>query len=104
MPKSEAKLLAINQGAIIKRVKFCLPKKHLVEIFLKEFSSGLSRHVFDDFLLTMVKEKNKDGFVVAIKNGVQLKAKIVVGCVGAHSIMQSTLTNTHNPILVSFLL
>ena len=36
--KFGTKLLAINQGAIIKRAKFVSPKKHLVEIRLKVFS------------------------------------------------------------------
>ena len=89
--KFGAKLLAINQGAIIKRAKFVSPKKHLVEIRLKGFFSSLPRTVFDNFLLQMVKEETKttifenttaqkievqsDGVIVTTQDGTQLKSK-----------------------------
>jgi hypothetical protein len=47
--KFGTKLLAINQGAIIKRAKFVSPKKHLVEIRLKGFFSSLPRTVLTIF-------------------------------------------------------
>ncbi len=117
-PKFGAKLLAINQGAIIKRAKFVSPKKHLVEIRLKGFFSSLPRTVFDNFLLQMVKEETKtiifenttaqkidvqtDGVIVTTHDGTQLKAKIVVGCDGAHSIVQSVLTGTRETLIETY--
>ncbi len=117
-PKFGAKLSAIHQGAIIKRAKFISPKKHIIEIHLKGFFSSLPRTIFDNFLLTMVKEETQthifentaaqkidiqtDGVIVTTQDGKTLKAKMVIGCDGAHSIVQSALTNTREALIETY--
>ena len=72
--------------------------------------SCLPRTVFDNYLLEMVKEhtqttvfENKEAHHVTVENGYALltttggevfKAKVIVGCDGAHSVVQTTLTKT----------
>lgn len=117
-PKFGAKLLALNEGATIKRAKFVSPKGYLVELRLKGSFTSLPRHVFDNFLLTMVKEETstsvfenttaqkviveKDHVLVTTHEGKELKAKIVIGCDGAHSVVQSALTNTRETLTETY--
>ncbi|MBI3519652.1 MAG: NAD(P)/FAD-dependent oxidoreductase [Bacteroidetes bacterium] len=117
-PRFGARLLALNQGAMIKRAQFVSPKGHLVELRLKGSFTSLPRHVFDNFLLTMVKEETntsvfenttaqkisieKDHILVTTHEGKELKAKMVIGCDGAHSIVQSALTNTRETLTETY--
>ncbi len=117
-PKFGEKLLALKQGAHIKRALFVSPKKYQVEIRLKGFFSSLPRTVFDHFLLTLVKEETdthifentaaqkisvgNDHVVVVTSNGQELKAKMVIGCDGAHSIVQSALTSTRETLTETY--
>ena len=117
-PKFGEKLIALKQGAMIKRAKFVSPKKHVVEIRLKGFFSSLPRTVFDNFLLQMVKEETqttifenttaqkvsieKDHVLVITHNGKELKAKMVIGCDGAHSVVQSALTKTRDTLTETY--
>ena len=116
--KFGTKLSELEKGIIIKRALFVSPKKHKVKIRLKGFFSSLPRIEFDHFLLQMVKDETttsimencsiqklevlSDGVVVTTNNGEQLKAKIVVGADGAHSIVQSGLTKTRESLTETY--
>ena len=109
-PAFAKKILEINKGVIAKRVLFVSPKGHHYELKLKGFFANLPRTVFDNFLLDMVKQETsttilentlvqkivveQDYVLVTTSTGQELKAKIIVGCDGAHSVVQSTLTGT----------
>jgi geranylgeranyl reductase family protein len=113
-PEFGKKLLALNEGVIAKRAKLISPKGYSYELRLKGFFANLPRVVFDSFLLKMVKEETqttvlenttaqkitveKDYVIVTLSDGSQLKAKAVVGCDGAHSVVQSALTGTRELI------
>ena len=113
-PAFGQKILDIKEGAIAKRAKFISTKGHVLELKLKGFFSNLPRLVFDTLLLNMVKEDTKtailentsaqkveihsDYVLVTTNEGIVLKAKVVVGCDGAHSIVQSALTHTRELI------
>ncbi len=109
-PAFGKKLLTLDQGIIAKRAKLISPKGHIYELKLKGFFSNLPRTVFDHFLLSMVKEETTtailenttvqkvtleaDHVIVTTHDNQILKAKVVIGCDGAHSVVQSALTNT----------
>ena len=113
-PEFGKKLLTLNEGVIAKRAKLISPKGYSYELHLKGFFANLPRIVFDSFLLKMVKEETKttilentsaqkinaekDHVIVALSDGTELTAKVVVGCDGAHSIVQSALTGTRELI------
>ncbi len=117
-PKFATKLSALDKGAIIKRALFVSPKNYKVELKLKGFFSSLPRTVFDNFLLQLVKEETnttilentsaqkivieKDVVVVTTSDGQELKAKVIIGCDGAHSIVQSALTNTREALTETY--
>ncbi len=109
-PAFGKKLLQINEGVIAKRAKLISPKGHVLELKLKGFFANLQRVVFDNFLLKMVKEEtttvvfentaakkvviHNDYVLVTTTEGKEFKAKIIIGCDGCHSVVQTTLTNT----------
>lgn len=117
-PTFGEKLSALNEGVKIKRAKFISPKGYLLEIRLKGFFSSLPRTVFDNFLLNLVKEETqtvlfentvaqkivfeKEQVIVTTNDGQELKAKIVIGCDGAHSVVQSALTNTRETLTETY--
>lgn len=104
------RLSELKEGAITSRVKLVSPKGHILELKLKGFFSNLPRHVFDNFLLNMVKTETKtdvfentslqkiiianDGLQVTTQGGQIFKTKMLIGCDGAHSIVQTALTGT----------
>lgn len=112
------KLSSLDKGAIIKRALFVSPKNHKIELQLKGFFSSLPRTHFDNFLLQMVREETntkilenttaqkitieKDGVIITTSEGQELKAKMVIGCDGAHSIVQSALTNTREALTETY--
>lgn len=109
-PEFGKKLLALNEGVIAKRAKLISPKGYSYELQLKGFFANLPRIAFDNFLLNMVKEETnttilenttaqtisveKDHVIVTLSDGTHLRAKAVVGCDGAHSVVQTALTGT----------
>ncbi len=109
-PAFGKKLLELNEGVIAKRARLISPKGYSYELHLKGFFANLPRLSFDDFLLNMVKEETqttilenttaqkitveKEYVIVTLADGTQLQAKVVVGCDGAHSVVQSALTGT----------
>src|ERR1700741_4955771 len=113
-PAFGKKMLDHAGGVIAKRARFTSPKGNVLELKLKGFFSNLPRSVLDDFLLKMVKEETKtgifenttiqkvetgtDGVHVSTNKGDQFKCKIIVGCDGAHSLVQSALTNTRESL------
>ncbi len=113
-PEFGKKLLTLNEGVIAKRAKLISPKGYSYELHLKGFFANLPRIVFDNFLLNMVKEETKttilentaaqkitiekDHVIVTLSDGTELKTKVVVGCDGAHSVVQSALTGTRELI------
>lgn len=113
-PAFGKKLLALDKGVIAKRAKLISPKGYSYELKLKGFFANLPRTVFDHFLLDMVKQETNtvilentsaqkirvesDHVILTLSDGSQLTAKAVVGCDGAHSIVQSALTGTRELI------
>ncbi|MES2512492.1 MAG: geranylgeranyl reductase family protein [Bacteroidota bacterium] len=113
-PAFGKKILEINKGVIAKRARFISPKGYAYELKLEGFFANLPRNVFDNFLLDMVKAETqttifentsaqkirveKDAVVITTSTGQELKANIVIGCDGAHSIVQSALTGTRELI------
>lgn len=113
-PEFGKKLLELGEGVIAKRVKLFSPKGYNCELHLKGFFANLPRTTFDNFLLNMVKEATnttilenttaqtirveEDHVTVTLSGGTQLQAKAVVGCDGAHSVVQSALTGTRELI------
>ncbi len=113
-PAFGKKLLSLCEGVIAKRAKLISPKGYSYELKLKGFFANLPRLVFDDFLLNMVKAETKttllentsaqkitiekDQVIVTLSDGTELKTKVVVGCDGAHSVVQSALTGTRELI------
>jgi len=109
-PKFGQHILNITEGVIAKRAKFVSVKGHVLELKLKGFFANLPRVVFDNALLQMVKEETEttifeniiaqkievfeDYIVLTTNDGRVFKTKAVVGCDGAHSIVQSALTHT----------
>jgi len=109
-PAFGKKLLDINAGAVAKRAKLISPKGHTIEIGLKGFFANLPRLVFDNFLLNMVRTETKthifentsvrkvmvekDHVLVTTVDNEIFKTKMLIGCDGAHSVVQSALTNT----------
>lgn len=109
-PAFGKKLLELKDGVVAKRAKLISPKGHVVELKLNGFFSNLPRLVFDNFLLEMVKQEtkttifentaiqkievNKEQVIVKTTMGNVLKAKVIIGCDGSHSIVQSALTHT----------
>ncbi len=112
------KLQLINQGVNAKQAKFFSPGGFAYTLKLNGFFSNLPRIVFDDFLLNMVKvetntvilentiakkvEVHEDYVSITTQMGEELRAKVVVGCDGAHSIVQSTITKTRKSKTDSF--
>lgn len=113
-PAFGKKLLELKDGLIAKRAKLISPKGHVVEIKLKGFFANLPRIAFDNFLLNMVKEEttttifentaiqkidvSNEQVLVTTSLGKVLKAKVIIGCDGSHSIVQSALTHTRELI------
>jgi geranylgeranyl reductase family protein len=113
-PAFGKKILEINKGVIAKRALFVSPQGRSYELKLKGFYANLPRTVFDAFLLNMVKEETQttifenttaqkvsveaDHVLVTTSTGQEIKASIVIGCDGAHSIVQSALTGTRELI------
>lgn len=109
-PAFGQKILALDKGVIARRAQLISPKGHRLTIYLKGFYSNLPRIVLDNFLLQMVKEEthttilentsaqkveiHHDHVVVTTNEGKEIKAKVVVGCDGAHSVVQTALTHT----------
>jgi geranylgeranyl reductase family protein len=113
-PAFGKKIMEINKGVIAKRARFISPKGYAYELTLEGFFANLPRTVFDNFLLDMVKAETqtnifentsvqkmiveKDHVLVTTTTGQELKAQMVIGCDGAHSIVQSALTGTRELI------
>jgi menaquinone-9 beta-reductase len=113
-PKFGRQLLDLKEGAVTNRVKLVSPKGHLLELRLKGFFSNLPRALFDQFLLNMVKTETttavyenttvhkisvEDNHVlVSTGDGNLFKTKVLVGCDGAHSAVQSALTGTREAL------
>lgn len=109
-PAFGQKIQALNKGVISKRARLISPKGHRLAIYLKGFYSNLPRITLDNFLLQMVKEETHttilentsaqkievkhDHVILTTSDGKEIKAKIVVGCDGAHSVVQTALTHT----------
>lgn len=109
-PKFGQYILDSKDGVIAKRAKFVSVKGYVLELKLKGFFANLPRIVFDNNLLQMVKNETQttifenttaqkieihpDYVLVTTNNGQVFKTKVVIGCDGAHSIVQSALTNT----------
>ncbi len=105
-----SQLLELKAGNKTNRVKLVSPKGYLLDLKLKGFFSNLPRQDFDHFLLDMVKRETgtvvmenttvqkikveKDHVLVSLSDDRTLKAGVVVGCDGAHSVVQSALTGT----------
>ena len=113
-PAFGKKLLNINQGVIAKRVKFVSPKGHSIMFKLKGLFTNLPRAEFDNFLFDQVKVETNttifentaiisvvvevDQIIVTTHNNDIFRTKILVGCDGAHSIVQTALTGTRELI------
>jgi len=109
-PKFGNKILNIEEGIIAKRAKVVSTKGTILELKLKGFFANLPRAIFDNFLLNMVREEtdtvilenttvqkiqnNSDYILVTTNDNSVLKTKMLIGCDGAHSIVQSALTHT----------
>ncbi|MES2680914.1 MAG: geranylgeranyl reductase family protein [Bacteroidota bacterium] len=113
-PKFGQQLLDLKQGAVTNRVKLVSPKGHVLELRLKGFFANLPREVFDQFLLNMVRRETgtevfentavqkisveNDHVLVTTGEGKVFKTKVLVGCDGAHSVVQSALTGTRESL------
>jgi geranylgeranyl reductase family protein len=109
-PKFGQHILNMKEGVIAKRAKFVSVKGHVLELKLQGFFANLPRVVFDTSLLQMVKQETQttifenttaqkielceDHVLLTTSDGQVFKSKVVVGCDGAHSIVQSALTHT----------
>ncbi|MES2762701.1 MAG: geranylgeranyl reductase family protein [Bacteroidota bacterium] len=116
-PAFGKKILEINKGVIAKRARFISPKGYAYELKLDGFYANLPRTELDNFLLQMVREETKttilentsaqkvsiekEQVIVITSSGQELTAKMVIGCDGAHSVVQSALTGTRELITES---
>lgn len=109
-PKFGQSILNIKEGVVAKRAKFVSVKGYVLELKLKGFFANLPRVIFDNALLQMVKDETQttifenttakkievyeNHILLTTSDGQIFKTKIVIGCDGAHSIVQSALTHT----------
>ncbi len=116
--KFSIKLLAFNKGVIIKNALFTSPKGREYNLPLIGNFTSVPRYAFDDFLLTMVKEETNttvlentsvqsvivqtDKVTAILQDGNKITAKIIVGCDGAHSVVQSALTYTRKTLTQTY--
>jgi geranylgeranyl reductase family protein len=104
----------LKSGTKTDKIKLVSPKGRIYTVKLKEGFHSLPRAALDNFLLEMVRKHTrttilenttvtnvtieKDYVLATTANGKSLKAKVIIGCDGAHSIVQSALTNTRESL------
>lgn len=113
-PEFGKQILALKEGKVAKRAIFVAPNGKVVNIYLKGLFTNLPRVIFDNFLLNMVKretstqlfenttakkvEITKEGVLLTTTDDRIFKAKVIVGCDGAHSVVQTALTHTREAV------